>query len=447
MIRDRSEKRLYRKSPGRQYGYEYDPLRRQSQASGNEAGSGSGNSQKGQSDASARNESWSNHGDTGSRTGRQTSGPLAARPDPRRTRQLLRQNIIASKSKSALLDDTEQLDPDLRGRYARSAEDQEMYESEVDTTLYTYRRPRSAQLVSPGQERSIDVDEEYQEYDEGVWADEEPGYMDPDLGYDYDEDEDPLARRLPYTEAPRAKSTDLRVQPAQPETSVRGRRRNVPPEYDEDEQDQGATGRKGKKKGVSRRKLLLGAAVVGGTAIAGYELIPRLPQALQQAGTNIEHQLQDAFNKGLAAGEEAVRKEFINSLDTLEGVSLEGAIGAAKLTRIAYDVFVSPLVTLAATVADDFLSITLAALIKARSWLAQINADNSTLAALQAVLQNWVDQAHNMPKKLQTITETDLDGAQAYLRALQRKIQEEQAKLNGQSTTPTPAPTSTPKHS
>ncbi|HKV00643.1 MAG TPA: hypothetical protein VJQ26_00885, partial [Ktedonobacteraceae bacterium] len=75
-----------------------------------------------------------------------------------------------------------------------------------------------------------------------------------------------------------------------------------------------------------------------------------------------------------------------------------------------------------------------------------INADNASLAALQAVLQNWVGQAKNMPKKLQTITETDLDGAQAYLRALQRKIQEEQAKLNGQGTTPTPAPTTKPNH-
>jgi hypothetical protein len=430
MIRDRSERRLYRKSPGRQYGYEYDPLRSQSLPTGN--------SQQGQSDASVQSESWSARQETGIRTGRQTSGLLAPRPDPRRTRQLIRQSIIANKSKSALLDDTGQLDPELRGRYALSGEDQGMYESEVDTTLYAYRRPHSAQLVSPAQQRSIDVDEGYED---GPWPEEGLDYLDPDLGYDVEEDL--LARRLTSTESPRVKSAGLRMQPETPE---RGRRRSAPLEYDEDEQDEVAAGRR-KKKGISRRKLLLGAAVVGGTAIAGYELIPRLPQALEQAGTNIEHQLQDAFNKGLAAGEQAVRKEFINTLDTLEGVSLEGAIGAARLTRVAYDVFVSPLVTLAATVANDFLSVTLAALIKARSWLTQINADNATLAALQAVLQNWTDQAHNMPKKLQTITETDLDGAQAYLRALQRKIQEEQAKLNGQSTTPTPAPTSTPKHS
>src|SRR5207245_589659 len=130
----------------------------------------------------------------------------------------------------------------------------------------------------------------------------------------------------------------------------------------------------------------------------------------------------------------------------LEGFSLEGAITAAKLTRIAYDVFVSPLVTLAANVADDFLTVTLKALITGRHWLAQINEDSPTLAALQTVLQSWVDQAGAMPKKVQAITDSDLDGAQAYLRALQRKIQAEQAKLNSQ-TTPTPPahPISTPK--
>jgi hypothetical protein len=433
MIRDRSERRLYRKSPGRQYGYDYDPLHSQSLT---------GNGQQGRSDAALQSGSLSTRNDPGNRTGRQTSGLLGPRPDARRTRQLVRQNIIASKAKSALSDDTGQLDPELRDRYTPPGEDQGMFENQVDTPLYPYRRPRSAQLPPVVQEDYAEIDEGY---GDRPFAEEGSVYVDPDQGYDYDyydEEEDPLAYRLPYTESPRVKSAGSRIQP---ETTERGRRRSAPVEYDEDEQDQAPTKRK--KKGISRRKLLLVAAAAGGTAIAGYELIPKVPGALEQAGTNIEHQLQDAFNKGVAAGEEAVRKEFINALDTLEGVSLEAAIGAAKLTRIAYDVFVSPLVSLAATVADDFLSITLAAVIKARSWLQQINADNATLAALQTVLQNWVDQVHNMPKKLQTITETDLDGAQAYLRALQRKIQEEQAKLNGQKTTPKPAPTSTPKHS
>ena len=428
MERDRSERRLYRKSPGRQYGYDYDPLHSQNLT---------GNGQQGRSSTSFQSDSLSVREESGSTTGRHTSGLLGPRPDPRRTRQLIRQNIIASKSKSAVLDDTGQLDPELRGQYASPDEDQGMYKNQVNTARYSFRHPRSAQLPPSVQEQYSEIDEGYE--DEPFAHDR----LDPDLGHDYDygEEEDYLAPRLPYTETPRVRSGGTRMQP---ESSEYGRRRSAPLDYDEDEQDEVPAKSKKKKKGMTRRKLLFATVVAGGTAIAGYELLPKLPHALEQAGTNIEHQLQDAFSKGVTAGEEAVRKEFINALDTMEGVSLDAAIGAARLTRVAYDVFVSPLVTLAATVADDFLSITLAALIKARSWLQQISADNATLAALQAVLQSWTDTIHTMPKKLQTITETDLDGAQAYLRALQRKIQEEQAKLNGQGTTPTPTPKSTP---
>jgi len=419
MVKDGTEKRLYRKSPGRQYGYDYDPLHSQSLT---------GNGQQERSSTSFQSDSLSTREGTGAGIDRHTSGLLGPRPDPRRTRQLIRKNIIASKSKSALVDDTGELDPELRGRYGSAHETPGMYEEQVETPHYPSHRTRSAPLPPTPREYYSEIDEGFEN---GAYVDEEMDFIDPDLGYeqDYiDEDEDPLAYRLPYNEI------------------ARGKRRSEPLEYDEEEQEEPVKPAKKKKKGVSRRKMLLIGAAAAGTAVAGYELLPKVPHALEQAGTNVEHQLQQAFNNGVAAGEEAVRKEFINALDTMEGVSLDAAIGAARLTRVAYDVFVSPLVTLAASVADDFLSITLAALIKARSWLVQINADNATLGALQTVLQNWEQQAHTMPKKLQTITETDLDGAQAYLAALQRKIHEEQAKLNGQSTTTTPTANSTPKH-
>src|SRR5712691_1086374 len=83
------ERRAYRKSPGRQYGYDYDPLKSSSR---------SGSSQSGKGDSSAGNR-WSNHEESTSRPGIQ----LAQRPDPRRTRQLLRQSILASKYTSAPL--------------------------------------------------------------------------------------------------------------------------------------------------------------------------------------------------------------------------------------------------------------------------------------------------------------------------------------------------------
>ena len=144
-----------------------------------------------------------------------------------------------------------------------------------------------------------------------------------------------------------------------------------------------------------------------------------------------------------------MRKEFITGLDTLEGISLSGAINAAKLTRVAYDTFVAPLITLAATVTGDFLNVTLRALIQGRGWLARINQDNDTLAALQTVIESWVKQVNSVPKEWKTMADSDLDAAQAYLRALQRKIQDEQAKLNAPATTSTPTspnPTATPKH-
>src|ERR1700730_4408280 len=84
------ERRAYRKSPGRQYGYDYDPLKRSSR---------SGTSQSGRGDTSGAGNRWSTQEESTSRPGIQ----LAQRPDPRRTRQLLRQSILASKYPSAPL--------------------------------------------------------------------------------------------------------------------------------------------------------------------------------------------------------------------------------------------------------------------------------------------------------------------------------------------------------
>ena len=449
MIRDRAERRMYRKSPGRQYGYDYDPLHTSSQ---------NGSSQTGQTDISSQSESWISQTPSGSRGTPHTTGLLAPRPNPRRTRQLLRQNILASKTKSGLLVETEPLDPDIKTGQLLPDEDQSLYDDDQDSTLYSSRRARPTQAY-PYRSRTESYVETEQDLADRAYEVDTPEYIDPDLGIDEDEYEDSLEQRLIKPEPPRVKAPSRRIADDYPaETYERGRRRSAPVEYDEEEDEYGIyadeeleeqrTRRKKKKKSVSRRKLLLGAIAIGGTAVAAYELAPRIPSALENAGTNIEHQLQDAFSRGVTAGEEAVRKEMINALDNLEGVSLDAAIGAAKLTRTAYDVFVSPIITLAATVAGDFLQVISQALQTGRGWLNRINYGSASLDALQTVVDSWVKQAHNLPQHWQAATDTDLDGAQSYLRALQRKIQEEQAKLNSQQTTPvtTPKPSSTPKH-
>ena len=443
-MKDRFERKAYRRSPGRQYGYDYDPLGGQKQI---------GSSQSGRANTSLPGERWPSRDDSNSQGVSRSSGQLAPRPDLRRTRQLLRQSILASKSHATALpeEETEQQDEVLQAHHSEPHDDQDLYEEQDDSTLFSnrYRTRNGGQAPSrrsvvappyppaPQEYTGVDTEEE-------GWNEFE--YVDPDLGY-----EDPLDQRIAYTDAPpprqapRARTTTRRLPPS---------RRDIEEEeyddYEDEEEDERRARRRGKKQGISRRKLLVGLGLVAAGGVAAYELGPKIPQAINDVGTNLEHQIQDAYNKGLAAGAEAVRKEFVTSLNNLEGVSLQGAMAAARLTRLAYDDFVSPLVTLAATVTGDFLGVTLQAVISARGFLAKFNQDNSTLAALETVLTTWVKQVKAVPLEIQTITDADLDGAQAYLRALQRKLQDETAKLNNPASTPTSQPppkaTSTPPH-
>lgn len=426
-----SERRTYRKSPGRQYAYDYDPLRSRPHPSSN-----AGNSRTGGQQTTNR-----------SAPSQHTSGVLAPRPDPRRTRQLLRQNILASKARATVVLEPDELESEFVEAPRRVSSDlhhgqrhpvrqqnreqgQGQDESKIQNRMLQPYIPYSpAPTPAPRTRRLADLEQGNEE----ALVDWEPQGVDPDLGYEYEE-EDPLDRRA----VPRRAS--------QPTRTVR---RSPAPAYDDDddyEDEPERKPRRRKKKGVTRRKLLwgLGLAAVGGGTIAAIELGPKLPQAVENAGNNLEKQLEASFQKGVQAGEEAVRKEFINALDSMEGVSLDAAIAAARLTRVAYDVFVSPLVTLAATVTGDFLSVTLRVVQTARSWLDRIGQDNDTMLALQNVLQSWVNEVNKMPQQIQTITDTDLDGAQAYLRAVQRKVQQEQALLNQSKATPTTTPGAKP---
>src|SRR5579859_290787 len=413
MPKDHSERRTYRKSPGRQYGYEYDPLQ-----------SRSGQSQSGAGKSSQQGERWPSQGGSGSS---RPGAALAQRPDPRRTRQLLRQNILASKVRPT---------NEIEGSIEQPAH--ERYEEQVDDRLYSRnaRNEYVAQPRLPSTRELMPVSTE-----EEVWH----GYEELGEELDYEEQHD---RRPNYAEA----APEQAIQPL-----VRRATQVVPPrsrqfqpvqtdeeyyedeDYEEEEEPVAQKRRPPRKRKLSRRGLLfgLGAAAVAGTGVAAYELAPKVPGVIGSVSNNIEHQVQDAFNRGMAQGAENVRREFVTALDNLEGLTLGGAINAAKLTREAYDVFVSPVVHFGSTLTGDFLDGMLRAFKTARGWLAGAFQDNATLQAIQKVLETWVDQVTNMPKQLDTITETDLDGAQAYLRALQRKLDEEKAKLNNPQATPT----------
>lgn len=370
MSNDRSERRLYRRSPGRQYGYDYYPLRSRNREE--------------------ISQEQSDEPDTAS----------SQRPDPRRTRQLLRQRILAGKRQNANQDELEDVELEEASAETEANVDEYDYmESEYDgyddevpvdygekLRYQPSRRPAVTRVVAPPDEEDYYEDEE-EPYEEG--EDYEDEY----------EEEKPAPRRT--------------------------------------------ISKKEKKQKVTRRRLIIGGALVGTAAIAAYELGPKIPNAVNAVGGDIEHQLQDAFNRGLAQGAAAARKDLATALESLEGVSLDSAIAAARLTRVAYDVFVSPIVQFGATLTSDFLSGMAQAMKTARGWLAGAFQDNATLQAIQKILESWSTQVSNMPKQLNAITDSDLDGAQAYLRALQRKLDQEKAQTNNPAT-PTPAPTSKP---
>jgi hypothetical protein len=423
MPKDHTERRLYRKSPGRQY--ESEPLR-----------SHSDKSQSGRGEDTEQSERWATRGSTGQKS---TTASLAQRPDPRRTRQLLRQNIIASKARQAEEGDQE-------------------HEQYISSSLEEYSSrhgSRSGRLPS----RELIDTEEFARTEE-EWRELEAGMeIDPDY-----EDEHP---RLKYSEEDLIYPEGVPVRPgavppdaAYPPMPSRSTRRLPPEELYEDEygdyeeeyddeyeeEEERSRPRRRRKGGLTRRGLLMGigAAAVVGTGVAAYEYAPKIPQALGETGANIEKQLQDAFNKGVAQGAEAARKELITALDNLEGFTLEGAVTAARLTRVAYDVFVSPVIQFGANIATDFLTAMLKSFKTARMLLAGVYQDNATLQAIQKVLESWVDQVTTMPKQLNTITQADLDGAQAYLRALQRKIEDEKKQLQNNGTPVAGTPTAQP---
>jgi hypothetical protein len=273
------------------------------------------------------------------------------------------------------------------------------------------------------------------------WASYEE--LDPEIDYN-----EQLERHTDYGAVEPEQSLQPLVRRATQGMPPRSRQLRPAREERYEEAEERRPARKRRRKGtLSRRGLLLGlgAAAVGGAGLAAYELAPKIPGAVGDVSSNIEHQLQDAFNNGMAQGAENVRKEFVTALNNLEGFTLEGAINAARLTRVAYDVFVSPVIQFGSTITSDFLNGMLRAFKTARGWLAGAGQDNATLEAIQKVLESWSSQVTNMPKQLDAITDTDLDGAQAYLRALQRKLDQEKALLNNPQGTPTPATRATPK--
>ncbi|HWS84006.1 MAG TPA: hypothetical protein VN207_07075, partial [Ktedonobacteraceae bacterium] len=194
MSKEPLERRSYRKSPGRQYGYDYDPLRSQSGL-----------------------------------TASKPDGLLVQRPDPRRTRQFLRQSIIASKR--SVGEDIEPVTdrgqegrilstppsvssthPKTTRRIRHTSQDLAAYdqqEQKVASRRYGTRSPsRPSQLAQPHLPETRDLTRDTEEIHE-EWE----GFIDGDPTLDMLKTEKPLYEE--YAERPSVSPT------------VRRRRRNI----------------------------------------------------------------------------------------------------------------------------------------------------------------------------------------------------------------------------
>lgn len=172
---------------------------------------------------------------------------------------------------------------------------------------------------------------------------------------------------------------------------------------------------------IARRALLAGVGV--GACVAGVELAP---VALKKMGEFTQAEVQDAFSAGVDNG----RKALLDELSQIEGLTIDGAIGAAELTRLAVKFIVLPVSRLMSTIEGGTLDVLHNALQSAKDNLAKINVHISQLDGLEQMVGEWRDNVNQLPTALDKYANADIDSAESYLKALQKKIaQEKQPSL------------------
>jgi hypothetical protein len=152
----------------------------------------------------------------------------------------------------------------------------------------------------------------------------------------------------------------------------------------------------GKESRFPRRALIATAAVagIGGVAVAAPRVAPSVEQHLEQA----------------AIGE-------------LEGVSIDAALEAAELTRAAVQVIVLPVADLVAMLGSGALDVLLGALELAHNALALVRASTAAVDQLHAVVASWKAGLTALPIALKAYSTADISSAEAYLRALKKRVQ------------------------
>lgn len=168
---------------------------------------------------------------------------------------------------------------------------------------------------------------------------------------------------------------------------------------------------------LARRGLLLAAGA--GLCVGAVELGPK---AIQQAGYYTEQDLKNALASGILQG----RQALLDELSQIEGVTLDGAIGVAEITRFGVDKIVVPLANLGISIGGNALGVLSGALSSASSNLARVNVHVDWLDNLRGLVETWHE---NLPDNatLTRYADADITGAEDYLKALKTKIQAEQS--------------------
>jgi hypothetical protein len=152
--------------------------------------------------------------------------------------------------------------------------------------------------------------------------------------------------------------------------------------------------------GKVARRAVLAAAAVGACAVATPFVV----------------------EKGVQLTETEVKALLQHEIGSLEGIALDEALAVAELTRKAVQVIVLPLARLFSTLGSGALGIMIGGLTKLKDLASALHQDFSFLNGLLQLLNDWQDNLTLLPISLDAYTNADINGAEAYLKALKAKV-------------------------
>jgi hypothetical protein len=164
---------------------------------------------------------------------------------------------------------------------------------------------------------------------------------------------------------------------------------------------------------VARRALLVTAGL--GACAAGAAATPFI------AG-KVGELTQDAVNQALQDGIQQGREAVLAELSQLEGVTLDGAIAIAELTKLAVTYIAVPVSKLVAGVGTVALQGFADALSTAQDALGKVGQHITQIDQLHDMVISWKTALGASPTILSDITIKDINSAEAYLKALDQKI-------------------------